>query len=103
MICVDVHRAALEGLCDDEEAESVAADEQDVEAGRRDDTFRLGDAHPSEAQCGKDCDADIRTDHQGDLREASKSHDGAGKSVGDTTASPWRMRCTAMRKRFGMA
>ncbi len=103
MICVNVQRADPEGLRDDEEAEDVAASEQDFEPGRRDDTFRLRDARPSQVQFGKDCDADIRTDHHGDFREASISHEGAGKSVGDTTALPGRMRSVAMRKRFSMA
>ena len=103
MICVDVHLADPEGSCDDEEAESVAVGEQSLEAGRRDDTFRLWEAHPVQVHYGKVCVADIRTDHQGDLREAPKSHDGAGKSVDDTTASPGRMRSAVMRKRFRMA
>ena len=103
MICIDAHLGDPEGSCDDEEAESVAVGEQSLEAGRQDDTFRLRNVHPVRGQRGKACDADLRADHQGDFREAPNCHEGAGKSVGGTTASPGRTRSAAMRKRFRMA
>ena len=103
MIWIDGHLADPEGWCDDEEAASVAVGEQSLEAGRQDDTFRLGDVQSVRSQRGELCDADLRADYQGDLREASDRHEGAGRSVGGTTASPGRTRSAVMRKLFRMA
>ena len=90
------------GLSHDEEAESVTLGEQGLEAGRQDRTFSFGNAHRSQGQQEGQRDADIGADHQGDVREASNRDEGAGQSVGGTTASLGRMRFADGNKRTAL-